>query len=97
MSDTIEDIVDQLFENMDFDTLIIWANELDVEVNYPPLDDMWPDWENELRVEVAETMLKVISPKTEVANADMTKLAISALSIAQSNTSVTPERNDESI
>ena len=93
---TIEDIVDQLFENMDFDTLIIWANELDVEVNYPPLDDMWPDWENELRVEVAETMLKVISPKTEVANADMTKLAISALSIAQSNTSVTPSKKDES-
>jgi hypothetical protein len=43
---------------LDFDTLIIWADILGVEVDYPPIDDMYPDWENELRVEVGEAMAK---------------------------------------
>jgi len=64
---TIEDVIDQLFENMDFDNLIIWADTLEVEHNEKLwLDDMWPDHETDLRVKVAETFLDAISPKTEV-------------------------------
>jgi len=66
---TIEDAIDQFIEDMDFDTLLIWANTLDVEVNYPPVGDMWPDWECELRTEVAEALFDAISPKKEAENA----------------------------
>jgi len=61
---TPEDMILQLIEDMDFDTLIIWANILEVEVNYPPVDDMWPEWDNELRVEVVEALIDAISSKT---------------------------------
>ncbi len=56
---TITDLIDQLVADMDFDTVIAWAQTLEVEVNPPPVGDMWPDWETELRVEVAEAMEKV--------------------------------------
>ena len=56
---TMTDLIDQLIEDMDFDVVVEWAKILEVEVNPPPLGDMWPDWENELRVEVAEAMEKV--------------------------------------
>lgn len=55
----IEDLIDQLVEDMDFDVVKLWAETLGVEVNPPPLDDMYPDWDNELRVEVAEAMMKI--------------------------------------
>ena len=55
----IDDLIDQLVEDFDFDTLCIWADILEVEVNPPPLGDMWPDWEGELRVEVGDAMRKV--------------------------------------
>ena len=55
----IDDIIDQFIEDIDFDILIAWAKFLNVEVNYPPLDDMWPDWECELRVEVGDTMRQI--------------------------------------
>ena len=55
----IDDIIDQFIEDIDFDTLIKWANFLGVEVNYPPIDDMYPDWECELKTEVGIVMRKV--------------------------------------
>jgi hypothetical protein len=55
----IDDIIDQFVEDIDFDVLCAWANILEVEVNYPPLDDMWPDWENELRTEVGDAMRQI--------------------------------------
>jgi len=55
----IDDIIDQFVEDLDFEVLETWAKILEVEVNYPPLDDMWPDWENELRVEVGDAMRKI--------------------------------------
>ena len=55
----IDDLIDQLVEDFDFETVCIWADILGVEVNPPPLGDMWPDWENELRVEVGDAMRKV--------------------------------------
>lgn len=56
---TLDDLIDQFVEDLEFDTLVIWAEILEVEVNYPPIDDMWPDWENELRREVAKAMANV--------------------------------------
>ena len=60
---TIDDVVDNFTEPdvLDFDGLIILAKALGVEVNYPPVDDIYPEWENELRVEVSEELLKAIT------------------------------------
>ncbi len=55
----IDDLIDQFTEDLELDVLVEWAKILEVEVNPPPLGDMWPDWQNELRVEVAEAMGKV--------------------------------------
>ena len=55
----IDDAIDNFIDCLDYDKVIAWANLLDVEVNYPPIDDMWPDWENELAVEVGDAMRKV--------------------------------------
>lgn len=61
----IEDCTFHLTEQCSFDELIIWANALEVEVNYPPTGDMWPDWEIELRQEVNDALLNIISPTEE--------------------------------
>ena len=53
------DLIYQLVTDMDFDVVVEWAKILEVEVNPPPLDDMWPDWQGELRQEVVEAMEKV--------------------------------------
>jgi len=55
----IEDLIEQFVSDLEFDVLVIWADILGVEVNYPPTDDMWPDWECELRVEVGDAMARV--------------------------------------
>lgn len=55
----IDDIIDDFISILDFDHIIAWANLLDVEVNYPPCDDMWPDWESELAVEIGDAMRKI--------------------------------------
>ena len=54
-----DNAIDNFIDSLDFDGIIAWAYLLDVEVNYPPIDDMWPDWENELAVEVGDAMRKV--------------------------------------
>ena len=58
---TIDDCIDNLIENLDFDSLLIVANALGMEIEYPPTDDMYPDWDNELRVETGKELLKAIS------------------------------------
>lgn len=55
----IDDIIEQFIEDIDFDTLIAWAKFLEVDVEEPPIDDMWPDWENELRVEISAAMRQI--------------------------------------
>ncbi len=59
----IDDYIDELIADMDLDELVVWANNLEIEVNYPPVDDMWPDWENELAVSVGEALLQNLSLK----------------------------------
>ena len=55
----IDNLIDQFVEDLDFDALCAWAEILDVDVSPPPLDDMWPDWDSELRVEVGDAMREV--------------------------------------
>lgn len=55
----MDDLIDQFVEDLDFEVLIIWADILNVDVDPPPLSDMWPDWQNELRIEVGDAMGKV--------------------------------------
>jgi len=55
----IDDIIDDFISILDFDHILAWAKLLDVEINYPPVDDMWPDWEDELAVEVGDAMRKI--------------------------------------
>lgn len=56
----IDDLIDQFIEDLDFDVLIIWADILNVEHDEDMwFDDMWPDAESELRVEVGDAMRKV--------------------------------------
>ena len=56
---TIDDCIDVLFSDIDFDSLEIWAKALEVDVEYPT-DDMWPDWEAELSVKTGEALLRAV-------------------------------------
>ena len=54
-----EDLVWQFTEDLDFDALKGWCSIFDVDYETPPLDDMYPDWEVEIRTELADAMMKV--------------------------------------
>lgn len=57
---TIDDLIDQFVEDLDFDVLIIWADILNVEHEENSwLDDMWPELENELREKVGEAIAQI--------------------------------------
>ena len=56
---TIDDLIDQFTEDITFDALKDWCAILGVDYEEPPIDDMYPDWEVELRTEIAEAMRKV--------------------------------------
>lgn len=56
----MDDLIDQFVGDLEFDVLVIWADILGVEHDENMwLDDMWPDSESELRVEVGDAMRKV--------------------------------------
>ena len=55
---TIDDLIDRYAEDLDFDALEGWCSILGVAYD-PPLDDDWPDWEDELRAQIADAMRKV--------------------------------------
>lgn len=59
----IDDVIGVFIDELNFDQLILWANFCGVEIEYPPTDDMYPDWEGELRTEVSEVMSKALNPK----------------------------------
>ncbi len=52
----INDLIDQFCDDLDFDALKPWAKKLDITYSAPSFDDDWPDWEDELRVKLAEAM-----------------------------------------
>ncbi|KKN39459.1 hypothetical protein LCGC14_0743290 [marine sediment metagenome] len=56
---SFEDLVNQFAEDIQFDALKDWCSLFDVEYQEPPCDDMYPDWESELRGKLAEAMMKV--------------------------------------
>jgi hypothetical protein len=50
--------IDEYVDNMDFDDVVAYAQQHDIEFDDPSqwLDDMWPDLESELRVKVMDHM-----------------------------------------
>ena len=60
-----ENLIDVFVDGLDFDPLVTLADILDVTVDPPPLDDMWPDWQNELAEDVCKAMGEVIESITE--------------------------------
>ncbi len=55
----MQDFIDQFTEDLQFDALKHWAAVLGIDYEEPPIDDMWPDWESELRGKIAEGMAKI--------------------------------------
>ena len=56
----MSDLATQFVEDLEFDTLLVWADILKVSPDENQwLDDDWPDREDDLRVAVAEAMGKV--------------------------------------
>ena len=56
---SMDDLIYQYTIDLDFDALKHWAAILGVDYEEPPLDDMYPDWEVELRTEIGDAMAKV--------------------------------------
>ncbi len=60
---SIDDLIDQFVEDLDFDVLLCWADILGIGHEEETwLKDEWLDREDELRVLVAEAMGKVGKP-----------------------------------
>ena len=60
MAKTIEEAVYVLFEDMDFNALIFWANQLKIAHDEEEwFDDEWIDKESALKQEVSDAMIKV--------------------------------------
>ena len=55
----MDDLIWQFTEDIKFEALKDWCAILGVDYEEPPIDDMYPDWEAELRTELAEVMGKV--------------------------------------
>ena len=55
----IDDLINQFCEDIQFDALHGWCDILGVDYEEPMPDDMYPDWECEIRTELAEAMKKV--------------------------------------
>jgi len=52
----IDDMVYQFSQDLQFDALKGWCEILGVDYEEPLLDDLWPDWEGELRGQLCEAM-----------------------------------------
>ena len=55
----IDDLMYQFSQDLEFDALKHWCAILDIDYDEPPLDDMYPDWEGEIRDKICEEMGKV--------------------------------------
>ena len=53
---TTDSLIDQFVEDLDSDALENWAAILNVPYSPPVADDDWPDWGDELRINIAEAM-----------------------------------------
>jgi hypothetical protein len=61
-SNDIENYIDKFVDNLDFDDLRPWCAILDVEYEEPQLDDLWPDWEGEIREKIAFALWDIYEP-----------------------------------
>ena len=52
--------IDNFIDSLDLDAVRRLAFYFDIDADYPPTDDMYPDWENELRTELAEFLGMII-------------------------------------
>ena len=60
----MDDFIDQFTEDIQFDALEGWCEILSVDYEEPLTDDMYPDWDDELRCKLAEAMKKIgVNPK----------------------------------
>ena len=55
----IDDLINQFTEDLDFDALKPWCDILGIDYDPPPLGDMWPDWEVELRTEIGDAIAQI--------------------------------------
>jgi len=55
----LDDLIYQFTEDIEFDALEAWCAVLGVDYELPPTGDMYPDWEVELRNELADAMTRV--------------------------------------
>ena len=55
----LNNLIDQFTNDLDFEALKHWCAILSVDYEEPPCGDIWPDWEDELRSEIAEAMMKL--------------------------------------
>jgi len=55
----MDSLIYQFTKDIKFDALKHWAAFFDVDYEEPPIDDMYPEWEAELRTELAEAMIKI--------------------------------------
>lgn len=55
----MDDLIYQFTEDLEFDALKHWCAILGVDYEEPPIDDMYPDWEAELRTEIGDAMAEV--------------------------------------
>ena len=61
MPETVEDTIERVFDDMKFETLIGWADMLNVPHNEDEWSsDEWLDKEGELRVQVAAAMIRFL-------------------------------------
>lgn len=56
---TYEDLVWQFTKDLQFDALKHWCAIFDIDYEKPPIDDLYPAREAEIRTELAEAMMKV--------------------------------------
>ena len=53
------DAIDNFIDCLNIDEVAAWADIFDIDRELPPLDDMYPDWESELRTKIGDAMHKV--------------------------------------
>jgi len=53
----IENLIYQFIEDLKFDALRDWCAILEIDYQEPPLDDMYPEWESEIRSKIGDEMI----------------------------------------
>ncbi len=57
----MDDLINQFTSDIAFDALEGWCAILAIDYEEPPTDDMYTDWEVEIRDKIAESLIKLNS------------------------------------